>query len=192
MPLTCTICRHKARMAIELQLGGGDTLRDVARQHHTTKDALQRHKHNCMPDKGNGALERRGEHSADAWIANLLADIAECRRIAKEQLAPSMRLAAMDRVLKATEMQGKALRVIGADQVQQLFVTLQVRDESELRSALDLRRSIETLPMADLHQRACDTLRTLHDQQPELVAETRLLLFGEREIDPETNGGADG
>lgn len=42
--MTCTVCAHAARADIESQLLNRDSLRDIARQHGLSKDALSRHK----------------------------------------------------------------------------------------------------------------------------------------------------
>lgn len=44
MPMTCTVCRHNDRKGIERALIRGDSLRDIARHHQTSKDAVQRHR----------------------------------------------------------------------------------------------------------------------------------------------------
>lgn len=44
MSMTCTVCRHKDRKAIEHSLIRGDSLRDIALQYKTSKDAVQRHR----------------------------------------------------------------------------------------------------------------------------------------------------
>ena len=48
MSMTCTICRHSDRKSIELALIRGDSLRDIALQHKTSKDAVQRHRRCIM------------------------------------------------------------------------------------------------------------------------------------------------
>ena len=43
MTRKCTVCIHPDRKAIDRALLQGDTLRDIARQHAVSKDALHRH-----------------------------------------------------------------------------------------------------------------------------------------------------
>lgn len=40
---TCTVCRHEDREAIDFALLSGQSLRDIARRHGVSKDAVQRH-----------------------------------------------------------------------------------------------------------------------------------------------------
>jgi hypothetical protein len=44
MPRPCTVCRHPDRAGIEVALTGGTPYRDIARQHHVSKDAVRRHR----------------------------------------------------------------------------------------------------------------------------------------------------
>ena len=48
MAATCSICGHEARQAIEGGLAARSSLRDIARQHGVSKDAVARHGKNCL------------------------------------------------------------------------------------------------------------------------------------------------
>jgi hypothetical protein len=72
--MKCTICSHSKRKEIESAVAAGASLRDVARQFETSKDAVARHKENCikpaiqlvrqeqMLETGSRALDRLTRH----------------------------------------------------------------------------------------------------------------------------------
>ena len=49
MPRVCSICVHDGRAAIDAALVAGTALRDIARQHAVSKDALFRHRSDHIP-----------------------------------------------------------------------------------------------------------------------------------------------
>jgi len=49
VPRVCSICVHDGRAAIDAALVAGTALRDVARQHAVSKDALFRHRSDHIP-----------------------------------------------------------------------------------------------------------------------------------------------
>ena len=49
MAMTCTVCAHPEVNGIDVQLLNRDSLRDIARQHNVSKDALARHKADHLP-----------------------------------------------------------------------------------------------------------------------------------------------
>jgi len=57
LPQTCTVCRHARRTDIEKAIIRGDTLRDIARQFHLSKDAVGRHKADHLPRTLGKVLE---------------------------------------------------------------------------------------------------------------------------------------
>lgn len=61
MPQTCTICSHPSRQAIEAAIFDGATLRDVARQYATSKDAVARHKAHCIKPAVQEAKQERAK-----------------------------------------------------------------------------------------------------------------------------------
>lgn len=62
MPQPCSICTHPIRMEIEAKLVAGTSLRDVARQFSVSRDAVYRHKHNCLKTAIQTVQAERKEH----------------------------------------------------------------------------------------------------------------------------------
>jgi hypothetical protein len=67
MPRTCTICLHEARAEIDAALLKGETLRDLARRHETSKDALSRHREH-LPNKLLKARDAEEVTQADTLL----------------------------------------------------------------------------------------------------------------------------
>lgn len=65
MSMTCTVCRHPERAAIEQALIAGDAIRDVARQFALSKDAVMRHKAGHLPVKLVKAQDAKEASQAD-------------------------------------------------------------------------------------------------------------------------------
>lgn len=61
MTTRCTVCAHKDRKAIDEALIMGRSLRDVARQHGPSKDALTRHRDHISPALARIVEKRRTE-----------------------------------------------------------------------------------------------------------------------------------
>jgi|SRR5262245_27251197 len=91
MPQTCTICRHPERDDIEAELRDGIPYRDIARQHHVSKDALSRHRANHMSRHTATGLAAAREimaildkaETSTTWNLTLLT-IREARRYVEE------------------------------------------------------------------------------------------------------------
>ena len=77
-------------------------------------------------------------------------------------------------------------------QVAQLFVALSVSGEPELRQIVESHRALSGYTTEDAERDAVEALKLVLRERPERAGEIRSALFGEREIDPETNGGSDG
>ena len=63
MSRTCTICTHPERAAIEAAIVVATSYRDIARQYAVSKDAIHRHKENCIKQSFQQAQEERSEAS---------------------------------------------------------------------------------------------------------------------------------
>ena len=82
MPLTCTICKHADRTAIEAQLIRRTTLREIAQQFRgTTSSALHRHKHNCLGAALVKAKERRELDSGSKALIEIEAIAAKIAQL---------------------------------------------------------------------------------------------------------------
>jgi hypothetical protein len=126
MPMTCTICRHSDRNVIERSLILGDSLRDIALRHKTSKDAVQRHRR-CFSE-----MYERVTLAADAGrVLNLrtelndaIADVKRVQRAARDMLEDPRqpgnlnlsRRSALDAaklLLQASDRLDKHLRMLG-------------------------------------------------------------------------------
>ena len=72
MPRTCTICRHKAREAIDAALVAREPFRDIAGQHGISKSALVRHSDDHIPAALMKAQAATEAAQADALLAQVV------------------------------------------------------------------------------------------------------------------------
>lgn len=72
--MTCSICKHKKRLAIEAEIVRGTSLRDIARQFAASKDSVARHRSICMREELAASQEAREElHAIN--VAEQLAEL---------------------------------------------------------------------------------------------------------------------
>jgi hypothetical protein len=86
MPQTCTICAHPKKEEIEKSLLGSAQQSDVSRNFNVSRDALYRHKRNCMPKVIQSQIseastvqaeqEEPTEERAGPFVWNLFAEMA--------------------------------------------------------------------------------------------------------------------
>lgn len=99
------------------------------------------------------------------------------------------RVAAAAQVGKTLELIGRVTGEISSAQVQMLFVSLGVKDESELRSALDTHRSSANVSLDDLLEECLTGLRFVLAERPELKARVLSALESGAEIVTENEHG---
>ena len=81
MPRTCTVCGHEDRAAIDAALVAGTALRDVARRHAVSKDALFRHRDSHLPVSLTRARDAADVAQADDLLAQLRALLAKANAL---------------------------------------------------------------------------------------------------------------
>jgi len=116
MPRRCTVCAHEARAAIDAALVSGATPYDL----HSTyidlsREALQRHKADHLPEKLLKAKEAEEIADADNLTAELkrvIADVHRLRARAEEEGDLRTALLGVDKALRAFELQAKLAQLI--------------------------------------------------------------------------------
>jgi hypothetical protein len=71
MPQVCSICKHAERSGIESALASGASLRDIARQFGAGKDAVARHRDNCIKPILQEAKAQQDEQTAFNTISEM-------------------------------------------------------------------------------------------------------------------------
>lgn len=70
MPKSCSICTHPDRMEIEAKLVAGTSLRDIAGQFAVSRNAVHRHKQNCLTSAIQAVqAEQKSIQDRSAWNA---------------------------------------------------------------------------------------------------------------------------
>jgi transposase-like protein len=82
MPMTCTVCRHADRVAIDRALvgvGGGGSLRSIAKQYGVSASAVLRHRVDHLPASLLTARDAEEATNADDLLAELRSIQARAR-----------------------------------------------------------------------------------------------------------------
>lgn len=112
MPRTCTVCTHSDRAAIDSALLAGTALRDIARRHAVSKDALFRHRDTHLPAvMVQAAAETDVRHALDvvAQLKAINAAAMTVLRDARNVKDGDLALKAIDRIYRQIELQAKLL-----------------------------------------------------------------------------------
>lgn len=112
MPRVCTICGHDDRAAIDTALVAGTALRDIARQHAVSKDALFRHRDTHLPAvMVQAAAETDVRHAIDvvAQLKAINSAALTVLRDARSAKDGDLALKAIDRIQRQIELQAKLL-----------------------------------------------------------------------------------
>jgi hypothetical protein len=163
--MTCTLCNHPQRVEMDREIVQGIAARAIARRYGASKDATRRHRQ-CISD----SLERAGMASAFTAKSVILDLVRELRTLATDCLNAKMSrdfLLVADRLTRATEVFGKLTGEISSGQVNALFVNLGVRNEGEIRSALDLARAGREVSLDDCEQDGVALLLMVLAERPE-------------------------
>ena len=121
MPRRCSICDHDQLDAINTVLvSGSESLRDIARRHAVSKDALARHKAKHLPKTLAQAQQAQEVTRGDSLLGRLLflsnetlAILAEARQEKENSLA----LTAISRAEQQIALQGKLLGELREQQI---------------------------------------------------------------------------
>jgi hypothetical protein len=115
MPRSCTVCTHKNRAEINSALLANEPYRSVAKRYGTSDSAMFRHKAEHLPLSLLKAQEV-GEIAAGdrlaAELTDLKADVHRLKGKAEEAGDIRTALVAVDRALKAMELQAKLSQLI--------------------------------------------------------------------------------
>ena len=113
MPMTCTICRHPEREAIDAALVAGESLRDIAGRTGTSRSALARHKAEHLP--ASLALAKDAEEVAhgDGLLARLRGLESDAARIGRKAERVSDFSAALAAIREQTRLITLLLEVAG-------------------------------------------------------------------------------
>jgi hypothetical protein len=128
MPRVCTICGHPDRAAIDTALVAGTALRDIARRHAVSKDALFRHRDTHLPAAMvQAAAETDVRHALDV-VAQLKAINAAALTVLRDARAVKdgdLALKAIDRIYRQIELQAKLLGELDERPIVNVLVSLE-------------------------------------------------------------------
>ena len=194
MPRVCTVCTHPKRAEIDLTLASGSAAkRRIALKYGLIDVSIGRHEKNCL-DPSLVAAQDVARTDADMTARDVIVElVVDLRGMAKEcKSAGTGRdfLDVADRLVRANEQYAKINKELGSDQVNAFFIELGVRDDREIRGALDLARSSRDIPLPDFLEDCLSGAEMALSQMPE-KRQYALQRLGGKMLQ-ETNGGANG
>jgi hypothetical protein len=178
----CTVCDHRARMAIDLELTGSETYRTIAGRYGLAESSLKRHKGNHVQPKLKAALARRADRDADTLIAAVLDSIEQTRVILAGASDPDLKLRAIDRLHRGLELRGKATGEFVSASVAAFISELGVGGEDQLRRIVATHKELENITLEGHRSDIVEATRFYLSEHPEDAGRLRAEMFGEREV----------
>lgn len=164
----CTVCRHPQRKAIDKAILESWPAHSIAKRypgaptHRNSYAAHRKHMSELTPEaQADNALSAL-EHAS--WLVTKLRDLAE-----RSEVIPRQFLEVATRLDASIRTYGLLRREIvpGGQQVNNLFVTLGVRDESELKRRLDMTRGLENVTLDEAFNQGLALLDLVLSEEPE-------------------------
>ena len=169
--MTCRVCGHKKRLAIDRALLEGQSLRDIARRTGTTASSLQRHKAEHLARHLVKAHEAREVARADS----LLADVRNAEDRAERLYGAAEGI--LERALEAEDLK-TALNAIRAavDVMGEARQYLELRGEltGELQNAADAAANVPMIVrvLSVLRMPRVETVHAIEPGAPPAVEST--------------------
>jgi len=127
MTRICTICTHDERQDIDVALVRRVSYRDIAGQFHVGKSALQRHAQEHIPAllvEAYKAQELADAESLATELATEKRDVQRLKKRAEEAEDYRTALLAVDKALKALELQAKVEQLIASEPTTAVTIAL--------------------------------------------------------------------
>ncbi len=184
----CTVCDHKARMAIDLDLTGSETYRTIAGRYGLAETSLKRHRANHLKSRLVRAIARRDDKDADTLIASVLDALAKTQAILAGADDPDLKSRAIDRLHRGLELRGKVTGEIMSANVAAFLTELGISGEPELRRIVESHRALDGLTIHDAEADIVEVGRLYLGEHPERAGALRTALFGEQEVTATAEG----
>ncbi len=117
MPRNCTVCTHEDIIAIDLDLVGRVGYRTIATRYAVSESALKRHMKVHIPEvlaKGREAEDAAHAEDLLAELRSEKSDIQRLKSLAEDDEDYRTALVAVDKALKALELQARVAQLIGS------------------------------------------------------------------------------
>lgn len=191
MARLCTTCSHPERAAIDRELVGNGSKRRIAAKYGIPARSLHRHAVEHLPEWLRIAAVGDEIAEAKTLRARVERMVGHAERLLEDSAAVrhgAAILAAIRELRPSLELLGRATGELKTEPagIQALFMTLGVRGEDEIRSALDLARA-EPPSLEQGRDRALEVLRWVLQREPAWTGEV-LAALGVGD-DPSSNGG---
>jgi len=170
MPKSCRVCRHPLRRVIDEALARRETLAEISGKFGLRKSSVHRHKAHIAAALKK--VEREEIASAESARAVVLEVVAELRALiptvkARMNGSSAEFVNAIEALGRNGERLGRITGEISAAPVQNLFVSLGVRGEADIRAALEVARGAESTSIDDWQADGVELLRMVMRREPE-------------------------
>jgi len=167
--MTCRTCRHPQRSEIDRALASGESTRGVAGRFGLPKSGVDRHARLHLKPSLANQLETLSQ-AHRSIVPHLLKLRDQAVAILSAAMADDDRRSALQAIREVRgvlETMGHASGELLPAQVQQVYLSLGVSDESELRRIIAERRAMDSLTLDDAERDAVETLKLVFEERPE-------------------------
>lgn len=180
MTMTCRTCRHPDRQAIDRALVAGEPESAVARKFGLARTSVQYHHANHLkPALAAKASELDKHHGS--IVTHLVVLLDKALEIMGSPDDQRTALMAVREARGVLETLGQVSGELLPTQVQQVYISLGVRDEGELRRILEDHRRLRAASgdeaLDDAERDAVEALRLVLAERPERADAIRAALF---------------
>ena len=161
--MTCSICSHASRKAIERDMIQGIANRAIARHHGVTHHAIGRHGVHIA--RALSQADRKKALDAlrvSTWLVKKLVKVAKTCEVRPDQF-----LNAADSLNRSLLTLGRLNGQIASNQVQAMFINLGVSGEPELQRAVQLARAGSQVTLEAFGEELVTSVRFLLRERPE-------------------------
>lgn len=169
MSMTCRTCRHPKREEIDRALAEGESSRRIAALYGLAETSVRRHgKLHMRP-----ALARQAQ-KLDVHEKSILSGVLSLHArtlalLAQAEEAGDLRsaIAAVREARGNLELTGRATGELLPPQLQQVYISLGISDETELRRIIEQHKALDTFSLDDAERDAVEALKLVFAERPE-------------------------
>lgn len=166
MPMTCRTCRHPQREAIDKALVAGETTSAIAGKFGLARSGVERHfRLHLKP--AIAAKSAKLDRHVGSIVGHLSVLLDKALEILESPDDQRTALQAVREARGVIETMGHASGELVPVQVQQVYVSLGVSDESELRRIIAQHKAASSLTLDDAERDAVSALKLVFEERPE-------------------------
>jgi hypothetical protein len=183
MARRCTVCDHKARMAIDRDLMGGEANTRIAARYGLKEQSVRRHKELHLHPKVAKAMAKMSAKEGWTYAVHVKEALHTALSILDGSDDPDQKLRALDRVLKACDTGGRFSGEIMSANVAAFLSELGVGGEQEIKRIVAHHKELDGLTLEGHRSDLIEATRLYLSEHPQDAAHLRAEMFGETLIE---------